>query len=166
MCEMDDLHRVNDELPLEQGDAPPLPADLVAKAIAYQSSPSSATGQESPPEAAPYTIDEAITDAIEQMTGEPSPDPFTGVHNIEYWIWTGSRLVPASPEAAERIRRQEALEEEEFRLLRERQRYYRIRRREAIRRMMRRLAAPLQPVVAIFRRSSGQPRKAGEGSRD
>jgi hypothetical protein len=159
---MDDLHRVNDELPLEQGDVLPLPTDLVAKATAYRSSASDCAEPVSPVEAAPYTIDEAITDAIDQISGDPLPDPFTGDHNIEYWIWTGSRLVPASPEAAERIRRQEALEEEEFRLLRERQRFYRIRRWEAFRRIMGRLAAPLQQIAAIFR-SSSQSRKAGGG---
>jgi hypothetical protein len=144
---MDDLHRVNDELPVEHDDALPLPADLVAEAIAYQSSASSATGPESPDEAAPYTIDEAITDAIEQITGDPWPDPFTGDHTIEYWIWTGSRLVPASPEESERLRRQEALEEEEFRLRRKRQLEYRRQRLQSYRRVAWRLVSPLRCLL-------------------
>jgi hypothetical protein len=159
---MDDLHRVDDELPAGHDDVLPLPADLIAKAIVYRTGASDSAGQLSPDEATPYTIDEAITDAIEQITGDPPTDPFTGDHNIEYWIWTGTRLVPASPEDSERLRRQEALEEQEFRLMRERQHLYRIRRREVFRRIIWRLAAPLPQVVAIFR-SSSQTQKAGKG---
>jgi hypothetical protein len=119
----------------------------------------------SPVEAAPYTIDDAITNAIEQITGNPLPDPFTGDHTIEYWIWTGSRLVPATPEAAERIRRQEALEEEEFRARRELQHLYWIRRRQAFRRTIGRLTSLLRRVVAIVC-SSNQTGKRRKGEKE
>jgi hypothetical protein len=161
---MDDLHRVNDELPVEH-DAVPLPTDLVTKASTCRTSASSAAEQVSPVEAAPYTIDDAITDAIEQITGDPLPDPFTGDHTIEYWIWTGSRLVPATPEAAERIRQQEMLEDEEFRARHELQRLYRIRRRQAFRRIIGRLAVPLLQAVATFC-SSTQTGKRRNGQKE
>jgi hypothetical protein len=154
---MDDLHSVNDELPVQHDGTLPLPTDLVAKAIAYQTSASGSDLQVSSPEAAPYTIDDAITDAIEQITGDPLPDPFTGDHNIEYWIWTGSRLVPASPEESKRLGRQEALEEEEFRARRERQRFNRIRRRQAFGRIIGRLMEPLRAVAAKFRTLDRDP---------
>jgi hypothetical protein len=157
MCEMDDLHRVNDEPPVEPDDSLPLPTDLVAKAIAYRTAASDSAGsagQSSPDKAVPYTIDEAITDAIEQISGDPLPDPFTGDHNIEYWIWTGSRLVPASPEESLRLRRQEELEDEAFRARRKQQHLNRIRLRQALRHSLRRLAAPLLKVVEILRSSS------------
>ncbi|GEM_PF-2365503 len=77
-----------------------------------------------------YTIDEAITDAIEQISGEPFPDPFTGEHEIEYWIWTGNRLVPASPDTVERLRQQEELLREEARLAREQRRTLPVRLRQ------------------------------------
>jgi hypothetical protein len=162
MCEMDDLHRVNDELPAEHDDALPLPTDLDARAIAYRTSASGSTGQSKPDEAALYTIDEAITDAIEQITGDPLPDPFTGDHNIEYWIWTGSRLVPASPEDSERLRRQEELEDEEFRARRKEQHQSRFRRRQALRHSLGRLAEPLMQVIAVLRSSRATGKRPNE----
>ncbi len=35
------------------------------------------------------------------------PDPWDGDHNIEYWVWDGSRLVPATPEERARIQEDE-----------------------------------------------------------
>jgi hypothetical protein len=147
---MDDLHRVNrvnDELPTERYDALPLPADPVPKGIPTGTPLATSVGNGQLGETTSYTIDEAIADAIEQMTSEPLPDPFTGDHDIEYWIWTGSRLVPATPEAADRIRRQEALEEEEFHLLRERQQVYRQQLWQSYRRLAKRLVSPLHHLV-------------------
>jgi hypothetical protein len=124
MWALDDLHKVHDELPLKRND------------------PASASNR--------YTIHNAIVDALAALndpqatdsrnvegetTIERFPDPFTGDHHFEYWIWTGSRLVPASPEQAERLRQQEVLEAEEFRLLRERQRAYRVQRWQPYRRI-------------------------------
>ena len=147
---MDDLHRVNrvnGELPVERCDALPLPADSVAKGIPTGTPPVTSNESGQLHEATHYTIDEAIADAIEQMTGEPLPDPFTGNHNIEYWIWTGSRLVPATPEAAERLRQQEALEQEEFRLLRERQQAYRQHLWQACKHFIHWLVSPLRRLA-------------------
>jgi hypothetical protein len=159
---MDDLHRanrVNGELPVERCDALPLPADSVAKGDLTGTPPKTCDGHGQLRETTAYTIDAAIADAIEQMTGEPLPDPFTGDHDIEYWIWTGSRLVPATPEAAERIRQQEAVEEEEFRARRERQHLYTIRHQQAFRRVIGRLAVPLRQAVVLLR-SSNETRRA------
>lgn len=41
----------------------------------------------------------------DELPWDDLPDPWDGDHNIEYWIWDGSRLVPASYE--ERLRIQE-----------------------------------------------------------
>jgi hypothetical protein len=147
---MDDLHRanrVNGELPVERFDALPLPADSVAKGIPMGTPSTTSDGNGQVRETTSYTIDAAIADAIEQMTGEPLPDPFTGDHDIEYWIWTGSRLVPATPEAAERIRQQEAVEEEEFRLLRKRQQAHRQQLWQSYRRFAKRLVSPLRYLI-------------------
>jgi hypothetical protein len=145
---MDDLHRVNDELPVEQCDGLPLPADSVAKAIPMGTLSTSSDGNDQRHGATPYTIHAAIADAVEQIGGEPFPDPFTGDHTIEYWIWTGTRLVPASPEEAERLRQEEALEQEELRLLHLRQDAYRQHRRQSYRRFAKRLVSPLVRLVS------------------
>jgi hypothetical protein len=149
------LHRVNrvNGEPVERCDALPLPADSVSKGNPTGTPPATSDGNGHLRVTTSYTIDAAIADAIEQMTDEPLPDPFTGDHDIEYWIWTGSRLVPATPEAVERLRQQEALEDEEFRARRKQQHLNRLRRRQALRHSMVRLAAPLLQVVAILRSS-------------
>ncbi len=36
-------------------------------------------------------------------------DPFTDEHTIEYWLWDGERLIPASAEESERFRERETL---------------------------------------------------------
>jgi hypothetical protein len=138
---MDDLHRIYGELP----------ADPDAMAISKGAPAPGSTTHTSPLESVPYTIDEAIADSIEQLTGEPFPDPFIGDHDIQYWIWTGDRLVPASPEAAERIRQQELLEQAEIRHQRECQLASRQQRLETTRRFARRLLAPIQHLVERWR---------------
>ncbi len=147
---MDDLHRVNGELPAEYRehcDGLPLPPDSVAEVIADRALASSSTGCMLPAEDTPYTIYEAIASTIEQMTGDPFPDPFTGDHDIEYWIWAGSRLVPAPPEVAERIRQHEAQERADQHLLRERQQIYRQQRWQSYRRFAKQLVSPLRHLV-------------------
>jgi hypothetical protein len=138
---MDDLHRMYGELPAEPD----------AMAISKGTPAPSSTTYASPLEPVPYTIDEAIADSIEQLTGEPFPDPFTGDHDIEYWIWAGDRLVPASPEAAERLLQQELLEQEEQRRWRERQQAARRRYLDTITYRVRSLLAPLQRLVDSWR---------------
>ena len=138
---MDDLHRIYGELP----------ADPDAMAISAETSTPDYPEYISQLETAPYTIDEAIADSIEQLTGESFPDPFTGDHDIQYWIWTAGRLVPASPEAAERLRQQELLEREELQCLREYQRAERQRRQDIIVNLACRLVAPLRRLVKRWR---------------
>jgi hypothetical protein len=41
------------------------------------------------------------------VTQRPLPDPFVDNLGIEYWIWNGSRLVPAWPDEVERIHAEE-----------------------------------------------------------
>ncbi|MGO8951072.1 MAG: hypothetical protein ACLQUY_26140 [Ktedonobacterales bacterium] len=132
---MDDLHRVGDEPPVERY-APP---------------------------SAPYTIDRAISDAVaaidevdatietgEEEAASPSPDPIADEAGVQYWIWTGSRLVRASPEASERVRQREELAHEELRRLEGRRRAYRLRRRQALEHLIMRLVSPLWQFVATL----------------
>jgi len=48
-------------------------------------------------------------DARYESWGAPGelPDPWEGEHDIEYWIWDGTRLVPASAAQLELIREDE-----------------------------------------------------------
>lgn len=147
MGDMDDVERAYSDLPMEyagQVDAVPLPEDKVANRIVGRPIVSRSSGPIVANEAAPYTIYEAIADSIETISGEPFPDPFTGEHDIEYWIWSGSRLVPASPEVAERLREHEAQERAERRLMRERLQASRRRRWQSFRRITLLLLSPLR----------------------
>ncbi len=96
----------------------------------------------------PYTIDAAIADALEQLERTPVPDPSPAV---QHWIWTGTKLVRASPEAAERRRQQAVLEQAELYLLLEQQKACRQRRRQAYRRLARRLLPPLRYLADRWR---------------
>jgi hypothetical protein len=138
---MDDLHKIDGELPTV------LDATANSKGTPAPGSTTYTTALDS----VPYTIDKAIADSIEQLTGEPFPDPFTGEHDIQYWIWTGDRLVPASPEAAERLHQQELLEREEQLRRRERQQAARRQRVDTIVNSAWRLVAPLWGLVAKWR---------------
>lgn len=151
---MDDVHKINSvhgELPLERYDTLALPADAVSHGMPTATPPATPHGSGQRRETTAYSVDEAIADAIEQITGEPLPDPFTGDHTIAYWIWTGSCLVPATPEAAERLLQQEALEQEEFRRLRERQRTLRQERWQSYRRFVKHLESTLHHLVERWR---------------
>lgn len=44
------------------------------------------------------------------------PDPWDGDHSIEYWIWDGSQLIPATCEEVARIREDEHTREMFYRL--------------------------------------------------
>jgi hypothetical protein len=132
---MDNLHKLDNEVPVEHDD----PA-LTTKH---------------------YTIDQAIADVLatldsaddtgaQGITDEADdalfPDPFTGDHHIEYWIWTGGRLVPATPDQAERLCWQETLEAEELRSRRERQRANRQQRWQSYSQVVHYLAARLKTL--------------------
>lgn len=61
------------------------------------------------------TTDERDQRGADVAPGASRPDDgldraFDGDHNVEYWFWNGSRLVPASPDEAERYRQREAWE--------------------------------------------------------
>jgi hypothetical protein len=53
--------------------------------------------------------------------GELDVEDACGDHDIEYWVWSGNRLVPASPDKLARIRECEALDRLKWRIERERQ---------------------------------------------
>jgi hypothetical protein len=69
------------------------------------------------PERACDTVREIIYDTWERYDESDTPaatdageiDPFTDEHDIEYWIWDGAALIPASPVESERFREREAL---------------------------------------------------------
>ncbi|HEX8036240.1 MAG TPA: hypothetical protein VF510_20450 [Ktedonobacterales bacterium] len=69
------------------------------------------------PERACDTVREIIYDTWERYDKSDTPavtdageiDPFTNEHDIEYWIWDGEALIPASPVESERFREREAL---------------------------------------------------------
>jgi phosphoglycolate phosphatase-like HAD superfamily hydrolase len=125
-------------------DLPGVNGDLVRK-------PNS-TGHVPGADTVPYTIEAAIADALDQLTGESAPDSTAdSTADVQHWIWTGHRLVRASPEAALRLRQQEAWEQAELQLLQEMQQEYRQRRQQSYRRMAGRLVAPLRRVVESWR---------------
>jgi phosphoglycolate phosphatase-like HAD superfamily hydrolase len=123
---MDDLPRVN--------------GDLVRKSATAGHFPGGHT--------APYTIEAAIADALDRLTSDTAPDSTAGV---QHWIWTGHRLVRASPEEVERLRQQEAWEQVELQLVHEMQAAYRQRRRQSYRRIARRVVAPLRHTIESLR---------------
>jgi hypothetical protein len=91
-----------------------------------------------------YTIEAAIAEAEEQLNREHFPDSTIG---IQHWVWTGTRLVRVSPEAEERTRQQEALDQEELRRLRERQKSYRQQRWQFYRRIAGRMLSPVRRMM-------------------
>jgi hypothetical protein len=62
---------------------------------------------------APPALPEAA--GTDEVLHRPLPDPFVDDQGIEYWIWNGSRLVPAWPEEVERIRAGEDMHAERAR---------------------------------------------------
>ena len=99
--------------------------------------------------AAPYTIEAAIADAQDRLTtSHTTPDSSAAV---QHWIWTGRRLVRASPEAVERLRQQEELEQAELQRLRQIQEAHRRQRRQSYRRIAKRLVAPFHHVIESWR---------------
>jgi hypothetical protein len=66
-------------------------------------------------------VPRAVTDAtgtdevFHRPLPDPFPDPFVDDLGIEYWIWNGSRLVPAWPDEVERIRAGEDRRKEQAR---------------------------------------------------
>jgi hypothetical protein len=96
----------------------------------------------------PYTIDAAIADALDQLEQTPVPDPSPAV---QHWIWTGTRLVRASPEAVERRRQRAVLEQAELYLALERCKARRQRRWQAYERVAGCLVAPLRSLADRWR---------------
>ncbi len=46
---------------------------------------------------------------IPAITGVGEIDPFTDAYGIDYWIWDGTALIPASPVESEQFREREAM---------------------------------------------------------
>jgi hypothetical protein len=117
---MDDLHGLN-------GDSVHIPGDSTV----------------------PYTIEMAIADATDWLTGDPLPNSTLpdSTSDVQHWLWTGHRLVRTSPEAAERLRQQEVWEQAELQHGLEIHRAYRQRRRESYRRCAKRIVTLLHYLV-------------------
>jgi hypothetical protein len=97
-----------------------------------------------PAESTVYTIEAAIADAIDQLTSCDRPCATCG---IDYWIWTGTRLVRASPVQSERLLMREAQERAELRRLHDLQLAYRQQRWQSYRRLAQRLSVPLHSLL-------------------
>ena len=96
-----------------------------------------------------YTIEAAIADAVDQLESEPHEAPAS---DVEHWIWTGTRLVRASPHSAERLRLLEILERARLQHLNETQRALRQQRWQSYRRLVVRLMSPLRSLLERWRR--------------
>jgi hypothetical protein len=63
-----------------------------------------------------YDVDASGSDAGEvkavrsTLSDDGFAEAFDGDHSIEYWFWNGTRLIPASPDEAERLRERAAWE--------------------------------------------------------
>jgi hypothetical protein len=86
------------------------------------------------------------------------PDPWEGEHDIEYWIWDGTRLVPASEDEVHSIREQERTRDAMWRLKQweagERRAANRLRMRNALERIAQMLP---QPLARVRRGSTHEP---------
>ena len=69
--------------------------------------------------------------AIDHLSGKPFADAIRDDQHIKYWIWTGTRLVPASSEKEGRLLLREVLAQEELEITAERGRYRRRQRWQA-----------------------------------
>lgn len=63
--------------------------------------------------------DEDWDDLPDADARDELPDPWHGDHSIEYWVWDGSRLVPATPQEIARIKEDERIRAMFRRLYRE-----------------------------------------------
>lgn len=75
----------------------------------------------------PDELDEDM-DVASTMTGASYPDPWEGDHDIEYWVWHGSRLLPATPHEVASIKEDERTSAALYRLERMQQRERPVRR--------------------------------------
>lgn len=51
--------------------------------------------------------DRGETDNADAIAETSFPDPWDGDHDIEYWVWDGERLVPATPDQQSGIQEME-----------------------------------------------------------
>ena len=95
-----------------------------------------------------YTIEAAIADALDRLEGRPHR---TSRNGGEHWIWTGTRLVRASPQASERLRLLEIAERAELERLHQLQAARRRQQWQAYRRLVGRLVSPLRSLIERWR---------------
>src|SRR5258708_39945312 len=108
--------------------------------------------------------------AIDALLDE-LPDPWGDEHEIEYWIWDGTQLVPASADEVHSIREQERTRDAMWRLKQweagERRAANRLRMRRALERIAQLLPQP--PARArrgsMHEPASGASSKAGAHSK-
>jgi len=92
-----------------------------------------------------FTIEAAFADALDQLHGGPPESAPTS--DVEHWIWTGTRLVRASPQASERLHLIEILERVHLEHLHNVQRAYRQQRWRSYRLLAGRLVSPLRSLL-------------------
>jgi hypothetical protein len=85
-------------------------------------------------------------------------EAFDGDHSIEYWFWNGARLIPASPDEAERLRKRAAWERMEAWRAAEQQRM----RVARLRVMWAHMSAPLHACRAAVARVLHPGRALGD----
>lgn len=91
--------------------------------------------------------------AIDALVDE-LPDPWEGEHDIEYWIWDGTQLVPASADEVHSIREQERTRDAMWRL-----KQWEADERRAMNRL--RMRSALERIAQLF---SQLPARARRGS--
>jgi hypothetical protein len=91
-----------------------------------------------------FTIEAAIADALDRLEGGPQRAPASDAQD---WIWTGTRLVRASPQASEHLRLLEIVERAELERLHQLQVAYRRQRWQSCRHLAGQLASPLRSFV-------------------
>ena len=96
-----------------------------------------------------YTIEAAIADALDRLDGVPPESAPTS--DVKHWIWTGTHLVRASPQASERLRLLELIERAHLEHLNNLQRAYRQQRWQSYRRLAGRLVSPLRSLLERWR---------------
>jgi hypothetical protein len=101
----------------------------------------------------PMDVQAAIDALVDEL-----PDPWEGEHDIEYWIWDGTRLVPASEDEVHSIREQERTRDAMWRLKQweagERRAANRLRMRNALWRITQLLP---QSLARVRRGSTHEP---------
>ena len=108
--------------------------------------------------AASRTDADEVNPARHMLSDDGFDEAFDGDHAIEYWFWNGTRLIPASPDEAERLRERAAWERMEAWREAEQQRM----RVARLRVLWARMSAPLHACRAAISRVLHPGRALGD----